>query len=220
MKMNKKTFNILCCSVAGVVMGSALVYFNFIDKAVPPVEIGSMCPQFSVNTFLLNKEEGKFEMHDKKATNLDYEGKVLVINFWSMTCGACMEEMPYFDQFQKAYKEDVVVLALDGEKGASYEYVCNEFMNKRRTTKGMEVYGVDGKEGTTDDGIVEEIYRWETFDITFGHYKVPGNDVGVLLGFSGSWPSTMIVDRDGFIQYSHTGGMTYADLEEQVKPLL
>lgn len=203
--MKAKALKIISISLATIVMAAALIYYNFIDKPVPSVEPGSMCPQFTVSTY--DRQDGQF-VQGEDVSIYDLKGKVVILNFWSTTCGSCMEEMPHFDEFQKAYKDDVVILALDGEVGQSYDKILN-WMNKFRTTQAME-----------DRGNVIEKYQWDTFDITFGYYDPNDNDVGELLGFSGSWPSTAIIDKKGFIQYKHQGVMSYEDLEAKVKPML
>ena len=203
----RKIVKILTYVTAAAVMCTALVYYNFIDKAVPSVEVGSKCPDFAVSVF---DREGDGFVERKETVSLsDYKGKIVVVNFWSTTCGSCMLEMLHFDEFQKDYIDDVVILALDGEKGRSYEWIL-KWMNTRKTTNGM----------LDTFGRVEEIARWETFDITFGWYDMENNDVGAKLGFPYNWPSTAIVDREGVIQYKHQGAMTYEDLENVIKPLL
>jgi thiol-disulfide isomerase/thioredoxin len=58
-----------------------------------------------------------FELHDldgrvKKST--DWAGKVVVLNFWTKTCGPCLEEMNSFAQLAKVLhsRKDVVVAAV------------------------------------------------------------------------------------------------------------
>ena len=206
MKSNK-ILKICASVVAAVVLCTALIYYNFIDKPIPSVEPGSKCPEFTVSTY---KREGDGFVEGQDSLSIsDLKGKIVVVNFWSTTCGSCMEEMPHFDEFQKAYMDEVVILALDGEKGWDYQRIL-KWMNARRTTKGLQDANLP----------VEEIYKWETFDITFGWYDMENNDVGAKLGFSYNWPSTAIIDRNGFIKYKHVGRMSYADLENVIKPML
>ena len=204
MKVKAKPLKILSVVLAALVMVVALIYYNFIDKAVPTAVLGEAVPTFSKSVY--DRKDGQFELRKKKVSSNDFKGKVLIVNFWSTTCGSCMEEMPHFDEFQKDYMEDVVVLALGNEKGWNAEKM-GQWMNARRTTKGMQ------------NGVMTEIYRWDTFDITFANYT-DDNDIGKLLGFSGIWPSTAIIDKEGVFQYSREGVMTYEQLEEVVTPLL
>lgn len=44
-------------------------------------------------------------------TSNDLKGKVVMINFWSTTCGPCIIEMPELNRLQEDYKDKVVFLA-------------------------------------------------------------------------------------------------------------
>lgn len=204
---SRKILKICSYVLAVLVMCTALIYYNFIDKPVPTVEVGARCPDFTVSVY--DRKDGGFVANEQTVSIGDLKGKIVIVNFWSTTCGSCMEEMPHFDEFQKAYKDEVVILALDGEKGWSYERILG-WMNDTRTTQGM----------INNGSTVEEIYKWDTFDITFGWYDMENNDVGVKLGFSYNWPSTAIIDKNGFIKYKHVGKMSYADLEKVIKPMI
>ena len=204
---SKRILKICSYVLAVLVMCTALIYYNFIDKAVPSVDVGAKCPDFTVSVY--DRKDDGFVANEQGVSISDLKGKIVIVNFWSTTCGSCMEEMPHFDEFLKAYKDEVVILALDGEKGWSYERILN-WMNARKTTKGRLEHNLS----------VTEMDKWETFDITFGWYDTENNDVGVKLGFSYNWPSTAIIDKNGFIKYKHVGKMSYADLEKVIKPMI
>lgn len=47
----------------------------------------------------------------------DYEGKVVLVDFWSTTCDPCMAEMPHLVELYKKHKDDgfvVLAVSLDG----------------------------------------------------------------------------------------------------------
>ena len=59
--------------------------------------------------------EGDFlQMKDGSVKSFsDYQGKLLVINFWYINCGPCIVEMPYLNQLVDKYQnEDIQFLAL------------------------------------------------------------------------------------------------------------
>ena len=43
----------------------------------------------------------------------DYEGKVILLNFWATWCGPCVGEMPAFEKLQETYGEDLVLVAVN-----------------------------------------------------------------------------------------------------------
>lgn len=50
----------------------------------------------------------------------DLAGKVLVINFWGITCAPCIAEMPALNKLVNEYKDkDVLFLGVSGDKSAS-----------------------------------------------------------------------------------------------------
>jgi thiol-disulfide isomerase/thioredoxin len=195
MNKQKKTMAIVACSVAGTVMLGALVYYNFIDKPIKSgVEIGDLCPDFTVETFKI--ENGAFQTGGETFTLSEHKGEIVVVNFWATYCGPCIEELPEFDEFQKNYAEDVTVISIDGETNISPE-VLAKWMNTNSKAEG-----------------------WTEFDLTFGRYE-KDNNVYSQVGFtSGALPGTMIINREGVIVYREDGAMSYNDLLAQIEPLL
>lgn len=193
--MKNKAFKIAAASVAGVVLGGALIYYNFIDTTtVPIVEVGDKAPDFTVTTYKV--ADGEFEVGGDNFTMSDHLDKILVVNFWATYCGPCKAELPEFDQFQKEYADDVTVIALDGELDYSYESLCT-WLNTQEDAEG-----------------------WEEFSFTFGRFESQGNNVLQSFGFTGALPATVIIDYDGVIRFKKQGSMHYADLEKEVLPLI
>ncbi len=65
-----------------------------------------------------------FALKDLKGNTVTLEslrGKVVVLNFWSKTCGPCLEEMPDFAELAKVLRDrsDVAVLAVSTDESAA-----------------------------------------------------------------------------------------------------
>ena len=73
----------------GVVKGSALVG-----------EVrGQMAPDFELK-----------DLDGRTIRLSDYRGKAVVLNFWATYCGPCKVEMPWFEEFQKQYAAQGLVV--------------------------------------------------------------------------------------------------------------
>ena len=189
----KKTLEIVAWSLAGAVLIGGLAYYNFIDKPiVSGVEVGEVCPDFSVQKY--EAVNGEFVLDDKEISLSDYRGKIVVVNFWATWCTSCIEELPDFNAYQQDYANDVVVMALNHEAYETAEFVA-EWMGREEP-------------------------EWKNFQLILGRYE-KDNDVYTKLGFtSGALPGTMIINREGIIVYRADGAMHYDDLDAIIAPLM
>lgn len=48
-----------------------------------------------------------------------YKGKLIILDFWSSWCGACIKLFPYMDSLQKAFKDDIQILLVNSRSKAS-----------------------------------------------------------------------------------------------------
>lgn len=121
-------------------------------------------------------------------------GKVTVINFWGTWCDPCLKEMPYLIELAENYGDDVDVVAIH----SSYTY------------KNIPNYIVE--QGWDDTGVIF------TLDfVTAGESNV----IYDLLGGTGTFPYTLILDSEGIIQYKLSGPFSsYNELLEQILPLI
>ena len=182
-----KIQSIITMALATVVMGGALVYYNFIDKANVGAAVGDTCPNFTVD--IMTAEGNTFGFAEEDYTLGGHSGKVRVINFWATWWSACKHEWPYFNDFAVAYPE-VEVIAVCGASGSAQ--IVQKWMNNE-------------KEDAQTKG-------WADYSITFGFY---GDDKTVYedLGGTGFWPMTIIVDEEGIIRYSAEVEMDFAKLD-------
>ncbi len=98
---------------ATVLMGTSLVYYNFIDKPdAAKLPVGTICPDFTANTYAVT--ESGFAFSEETFTLSQNRDKVCIINFWETWCTGCIAELPDFDKIQKDYGDKVEVVAVAG----------------------------------------------------------------------------------------------------------
>ncbi|MBI5959523.1 MAG: redoxin domain-containing protein [Chloroflexi bacterium] len=71
------------------------------EEMVVGTQVGLRAPDFTLP--LISGEEVSLS---------DYRGKVVLLNFWGVWCGACVDEMPYLQEAHET-RDDVVILAVD-----------------------------------------------------------------------------------------------------------
>lgn len=101
-----------------VVLISVLVFLSGCGKtqtAEKPNAKNKIAPQqgYLATDFELEDLEGE------KVTLSSLRGKTVVINFWSMGCRYCLQEMPDFETFSRSKPEDVIVLMINLDKDRS-----------------------------------------------------------------------------------------------------
>jgi len=83
----------------------------------------------TVNPIVENEDGSKQLVFDAKLTRLDestttfkeYNGKVLIVNFWASWCGPCQEEAPELRDFYNNKSENVELLAINATSKDSSE---------------------------------------------------------------------------------------------------
>lgn len=185
-KEKKRNFRLqfAAWAVAIAVLIGALVYYNFIDKDGVQTgnKVGDRCSDFTVQ--LYDGANTQFTLSE----NL---GKVTVINFWATWCQPCVAELPGFNELQKNYADDVLVLAISEDKIADVRKYLND--------NGWNEWAIQ--------------FAQDTFGGNVG-------DVYSLLTDKGGYPVTLVLGRDGTIAYNQAGGITYNELEDLVKTLM
>ena len=85
---------------------SAVIFFSVSCKE-ESAKIGQPAPEIAA-----------FDLQGNKASLSDWQGKTVLINFWSETCGACIAELRTLQQWAEKYPNQVQLVAMniDGEK--------------------------------------------------------------------------------------------------------
>ncbi|MEO5348595.1 MAG: TlpA family protein disulfide reductase [Magnetococcus sp. YQC-3] len=121
----------------------------------------------------------------------DLRGKVVLVNFWATWCPPCLEEIPALVRFQEQFADKgVVVVGVDFMDQASLEQL-RRFVDEQRINYPI-VYGDSARLSQLAKGL------------------------GGVFGL----PVTKLLDRQGQVVSSRTGGLTEADMRRWVEPLL
>lgn len=156
--------------VSLVLLAGALVYYNFIDKDdVSAVRFGDPCPAFTLQVY--GEEDGDYKLTENTYSPADSLGKVTVINFWATWCGPCIAEIPHFEELQRAYPDEVQVVAI---QGLADRDVPNFITQEKDWADYAILFAQDNISGT-----VCETYK--------------------LLGGKSTWPYTLILNQEGVI---------------------
>ncbi|MEO9871703.1 TlpA family protein disulfide reductase [Ekhidna sp.] len=122
-----------------------------------------------------NKKLPAFELTDMNGKNLsndDLKGKMVHINFWSVTCKPCIEEFPELNELKNKYGDEVIFLAIAPESDKKVNKVLKKHALEYRSFANAELFfeelGIDGYPKNLfikEDGTIEKI-------IDGTHYKI------------------------------------------------
>jgi len=82
------------------------------------------------------------EVHSQELRRLsDYEGKVVVLNFWATWCAPCLDEIPDLNRLQNKYPDDLVIISISDEERS----LLQEFERQLalETTSVMVPFGIE-----------------------------------------------------------------------------
>ena len=140
---------------------------------------------------MVGRERPDYTLNDINGVQVsaaDFNGQVLLVNFWATWCLPCVEEIPMLSELQKLYASrgfQVVGIALDDpQKAGQFAQLLD--------------IGYPALVGTTDTVLVGRQY---------------GNRAGLL-------PYSVLVDRNGIVQWAHLGALEKKELETLVQSLL
>jgi thiol-disulfide isomerase/thioredoxin len=118
------------------------------------------------------------------------KGKVVLVDFWAFDCDPCKEAIPHIEAFYEKYSKDGLVVIGVHTPRADYE---KEVPRLREAIKKMAIrypVVVDNKQKIWAD------YRCDL------------------------WPTQFVIDRRGFIRFTHGGVGRYDEIENAVQAAL
>ena len=132
----------------------------------------------------LNTEEGL------TISELNKQGKVVLIDFWTYTCINCIRTLPYLTSWDEKYRDKG--LAIVGVHTPEFAFE-KKYENVEEAIKKYNIeYSV----------VQDNDYQtWRAFENRY-------------------WPRKYLIDTEGFIRYDHIGEGAYEVTEEKIKELL
>lgn len=146
--------------------------------------VGDKLYDFTVNTYQSSYKEGTFSTESAR-------GKVLVINFWYVSCGPCVEELPYIENVTEQYGDKVVTLAV---------HANNDDVPRAQSF-------IDSEDSARNKA------SWSNWQIIFGQ-DIGADFYATRLGCKGSYPITVVVNTEGYITFVRQGAVVNGHLDD------
>ena len=117
-------------------------------------------------------------------------GNVVLIDFWTYTCINCIRTLPYLREWNEKYADHGLVIL--GVHAPEFEFE----KVRENVIDAMEKHGIEY--AVAQDN---EMETWSAFNNRF-------------------WPAKYMIDKDGYIRYTHFGEGAYLETEEKIRELL
>jgi thiol-disulfide isomerase/thioredoxin len=162
-------------------------------------------------------------LEDKRVRLLDFRGRVLLINFWTTWCPACVGEIPALVALEKKHADNLVIL------GVSLDYVPDEHGHVGGHASVEEQQHSDGDHDEHEataaalKRVREKVSRTaRARGINYPILLDERNDVGGRYN-GGELPTTVLLDAQGNVRRRFVGARSLAVFEamiaEAAKPL-
>lgn len=135
-------------------------------------------------------------VYGEKFSLSNLKGKVVLLNFWGTWCPPCRKEIPDFNKLYSKYNEDgLEIVGITLSSGSPKD--IKEFMQEWKM-----VYTV-----------LTEIKGDETAEVTNRYGKALGQPISGI-------PTTLLIDRDGYIVKAYIGPRSEEVFYNDLKPYL
>ena len=136
-----------------------------------------------------------------KLVNLsDYKGKVVLLNFWGTWCGPCLQEIPDLNNLYTKYnKKGLEILGITIPRSGITD-------SDKELIKFMKRWKMDYT-------ILKDIHGYETQMVMIEYGKSIGRPITGV-------PTTLIIDREGYIVRGYIGPRPEEVFYKDLKPYL
>lgn len=133
---------------------------------------------------------GDYWLNSEPVSLGNLRGFVILLDFWDYTCTRCIRSLPYMKEWHNRYRDNDLIIV--GIHTPRFPF-GREPVNLRRAVDSLGIkYPV----------VMDNDYRmWSAFR-------------------SASWPTKILVDKFGFIRYTHAGEGRYQNFEHAIQSLL
>lgn len=121
---------------------------------------------------------------------VDLRGKVVVVDFWTFACYNCKNTLPYLKAWDEKYRAEGLVVLGVHTPELSFE---KDIENVRKAVADYNI-----KYPVAIDG---DFANWNRYNVW-------------------AWPTWYIVDKEGYIRYTHVGEGDYNGSERVIEQLL
>jgi thiol-disulfide isomerase/thioredoxin len=148
-------------------------------------------------------------------------GKVVLINFWTTWCTACLGELPALIELRKRHGPEVVILGISLDSLAdSHGHVGGHTKASGTTDEGHHAH--DGHHHDDEEEVpsIQEIRRKVEATVKRRGINYPvlidaHNEVGSRFN-GGELPTTVIIDKEGFVRRRFVGPRSVAVFEAMI----
>ncbi len=163
------------------------------SPAPSPTPASSPSPALAVDKSRLQKAPAISSatwLNSSPLTQNDLRGKVVVVEFWTFACYNCQNTLPYIKSWDQKYRGQGLVVIGVHTPELSFE---RDVSNVRQAIKD---YGIQYPVAVDGD-----YSNWNRYHVA-------------------AWPTWFIIDKEGYIRYSHVGEGDYSGSERTIAALL
>lgn len=133
---------------------------------------------------------GDFWFNSEPISIRALRGSVILVDFWDYSCINCIRTLPYMSDWFQKYREFGLVVV--GVHTPEFKFA----RNPESIQRAIERLKVEYPVVSDNDAII-----WSAFSNRY-------------------WPTKYLIDKDGFIRYSHQGEGGYDQFERAIQALL